>query len=150
MQVSRCLLSVPCVRVECLQLDVKSDSISGLYLSVPCVRVECLQLTLLIRFVPAYEAFSTLCSGRVFATAGGRQRNPPKRNFQYPVFGSSVCNPRNADGSCSQHGLSVPCVRVECLQRAAVAGQIGRVPLSVPCVRVECLQLPTWRNWPSG
>ena len=37
-------------------------------------------------------------------------------DFQYPVFGSSVCNPYDAALALATVELSVPCVRVECLQ----------------------------------
>ena len=37
-------------------------------------------------------------------------------DFQYPVFGSSVCNVPVYRTTGSADELSVPCVRVECLQ----------------------------------
>ena len=134
--------------------------------------------------------FSTLCSGRVFATHRNRhgharpgsfqypvfgssvcntastffvlsvmnfqypvfgssvcnywrsgRRRTCRLNFQYPVFGSSVCNVVQFLGGLSRVALSVPCVRVECLQLhdgLVVPEDDG---LSVPCVQVECLQL---------
>ena len=60
--------------------------------------------------------------------------------FQYPVFGSSVCNPVEYPGQTASHTLSVPCVRVECLQLLACYAVSYAGALSVPCVRVECLQ----------
>ena len=136
-----------------------------------------------------WGSFSTLCSGRVFATTTLWGAVARHTDFQYPVFGSSVCNsgqdghrrmwgifqyPVFGSSVCNRdlpafaypdEGLSVPCVRVECLQQCrpsvkTVAQQIFQYPvfgssvcnrvahlarycgygLSVPCVRVECLQ----------
>ena len=111
------LLSVPCVRVECLQprctiqrgqadatfqYPVFGSSVcnwpdawhfqAALVLSVPCVRVECLQLIFFSRQWPRFGSFSTLCSGRVFATCPRTNCPCCPIHFQYPVFGSSVCN----------------------------------------------------------
>ena len=134
-------LSVPCVRVECLQPPKARHAARPGELSVPCVRVECLQLidagqmtdpldtfstlcsgrvfatlsnsghvrvsstfstlcsgrvfaTTMTRLDTARQrfSFSTLCSGRVFATCGCPRPCCVPVGFQYPVFGSSVCN----------------------------------------------------------
>ena len=85
-------------------------------LSVPCVRVECLQLIVLCGGVLRPIPFSTLCSGRVFATAKVFDGEIGGDNFQYPVFGSSVCNQVGEIAGARAAALSVPCVRVECLQ----------------------------------
>ena len=66
--------------------------------------------------VSALLAFSTLCSGRVFATAEMAEVYCDLLHFQYPVFGSSVCNFYGGKDHRRQQVLSVPCVRVECLQ----------------------------------
>ena len=60
--------------------------------------------------------FSTLCSGRVFATPKRDCQITGDDDFQYPVFGSSVCNTRLSPRVGLAESLSVPCVRVECLQ----------------------------------
>ena len=158
-------------------------------LSVPCVRVECLQPRCFRSLLFFFLAFSTLCSGRVSATpwwclwyAVGVVFQYPvfgssvcncccawrwlfRFLFQYPVFGSSVCNWLSVRRFMSSVRLSVPCVRVECLQhqsgarepkrrthfqypvfgssvcnQADEAQDISMEKLSVPCVRVECLQ----------
>ena len=90
------------------------------------------------------QAFSTLCSGRVSATLRKERIMEVKENFQYPVFGSSVCNlGAGIHWRCNEQ-LSVPCVRVECLQPRGRAGHSAGAQLSVPCVRVECLQRSPW------
>ena len=145
----------------------RRDRCRGWRLSVPCVRVECLQPIAAALDELGTQSFSTLCSGRVFATATGPTHGAEARtfstlcsgrvfatlhaslvegnviHFQYPVFGSSVCNPAPLPSRGGAGWLSVPCVRVECLQlrKKTTTGPTGG--LSVPCVRVECLQLDT-------
>ena len=87
-------------------------------LSVPCVRVECLQLSQRQDDRDRHHSFSTLCSGRVFATLLVHTYTADADSFQYPVFGSSVCNKDTDYSLAITLPLSVPCVRVECLQPA--------------------------------
>ena len=135
------------------------------------------------------DSFSTLCSGRVFATMERPGVGPEPPDFQYPVFGSSVCNRQRwtSTGSpartfstlCSGRVFATaPAVGLEvhlaafstlCSGRVFATAGLGgcltdsrtfstlcsgrvfatRLParamamhccLSVPCVRVECLQ----------
>ena len=80
------------------------------------------------------SAFSTLCSGRVFATQPTNTIYHRRQNFQYPVFGSSVCNRRWGWGGGLRIRLSVPCVRVECLQqRRQPAGEHRPPAFSTLC-----------------
>ena len=114
-------LSVPCVRVECLQRSISGGVDGSTTLSVPCVRVECLQLPTFHDFAISSESFSTLCSGRVSATLLETLDAFTPAYFQYPVFGSSVCNKVSLTQAHRLDLLSVPCVRVECLQLERVA-----------------------------
>ena len=89
---------------------------------------------------PCTHTFSTLCSGRVFATSAEINAPYTDTNFQYPVFGSSVCNQSlrsvlgiGIDFQYPVFGSSV------CNQCQDEVGCLDLV-LSVPCVRVECLQ----------
>ena len=87
-------LSVSSVRIECLQPSSKRNGSLGLMsLSVSSVRIECLQPPL-----PA-SAKCGICG------------------FQYPLFGSSVCNGRGREESEASSPLSVSSVRIECLQQ---------------------------------
>ena len=65
-----------------------------LKLSVSSIRIECLQRPLGVRIRwNSLAAFSILHSDRVSATDSWRSGRLRQPDFQYPPFGSSVCNP---------------------------------------------------------
>jgi len=63
-------------------------------LSVPSTRVESLQLSNRMLSTVAWFTFSTLYSGRISATVREMYDLDGCNDFQYPLLGSNLCNPR--------------------------------------------------------
>ena len=163
------------------------------WLSVSSVRIECLQRRLMLLVAARYRSsFSILCSDRVSATPppvrlstvfgslsvssvrieclqqrSGFRRTALNQRFQYPLFGSSVCNsmgecwghstPRTFSILCSDRvsatinvassatgqafNFQYPLFGSSVCNSPPWATRSSPASLSVSSVRIECLQL---------